>query len=122
VKAPEAEAVIVAGTVVTVAPSNFIVTVEEGAKPAPVTVTVVPTGPCIGLSVCMRVTPVLSMQLAGLNLPSPVTSVKVTFPVDVIKKDCDGVPSVSVTLAVHFVEPPTNSDGTQPTAVEVLRR
>ena len=50
VKAPKADVVTVAGTVVTVAPLNFIVMVEEGAKPAPVTVTVVPTGPCCGLN------------------------------------------------------------------------
>ena len=45
VKAPEASVVTVAGLVVCAAPLNAIVTMEEGARPAPVTVTVVPTGP-----------------------------------------------------------------------------
>ena len=121
-KVPAADVVTVAGTVVTFTPLNFIVMVEEAAKPAPVTVTAVPTGPCIGLSVRMRVIPVLSVQLAELKVPSPCVSANVTFPVDAVKKDCDGVPSVSVTIAVHFVELPTNWDGTQLTAVEVLRR
>ena len=44
-KVPAADVVTVAGTVVTVAPLNFIVMVEEEAKLAPVTVTVTPTGP-----------------------------------------------------------------------------
>jgi len=48
VKEPAADVVTVAGTVVCVALSNAIVTVEEGAKPAPLTSTVVPTGPLIG--------------------------------------------------------------------------
>jgi len=48
VKAPAAEVVTVAGTVVTVTPLNVIVILEEEAKLAPVTVTVTPTGPCIG--------------------------------------------------------------------------
>jgi hypothetical protein len=45
VKAPKADVVTVAGMVVTVAPLNFIVIVEEEAKLAPATVTVTPTGP-----------------------------------------------------------------------------
>ena len=45
VKPPAALVVTVAGLVVTVAPLNFIVMVEEGAKLEPVTVTVTPTGP-----------------------------------------------------------------------------
>ena len=48
VKVPVADEVTVAGTVATVAPLNFIVMAEAGARPAPVTVTVVPTGPEIG--------------------------------------------------------------------------
>ncbi len=48
---PAADVVTSTGTVACTAPLNFIVMVEEGAKPAPVTVTVVPTGPCIGLRV-----------------------------------------------------------------------
>jgi hypothetical protein len=48
VKAPEASVVTVAGTVVCVAPLNAIVMAEVGAKPAPVTVTVVPTRPEVG--------------------------------------------------------------------------
>ncbi len=45
---PAADVVTVAGTVATVAPLNFIVMVEEGAKLVPVTVTLVPTGPWMG--------------------------------------------------------------------------
>jgi hypothetical protein len=45
VKPPVAEVVMVAGTVVTVAELNVIVTVEVAAKLTPMTVTVVPTGP-----------------------------------------------------------------------------
>jgi len=48
VKAPVADEVTVAGTVATVAPLNVIVMVEAGARPSPVTVTVVPTGPEVG--------------------------------------------------------------------------
>jgi hypothetical protein len=64
------------------------------------------------------------VQLAGLKVPSPIgASANVTVPVGVVKKGCDAYPSVSVTVAVHFVEPPTMTwDGTQLTAVEVLRR
>jgi hypothetical protein len=122
VKAPEASVVTVAGTVVTFAPLNFSVMAEVGAKPAPVTVTVVPTGPAIGLSVLMRVIPAPSVQLAELKVPFPFASANVTFPVGVVRKGCDGVPSVSVSVAVHLVGPPTTWDGTQLTAVEVLRR
>ncbi len=122
VKAPAASVVTVAGIVVTFAPLNFIVTVEKGAKLAPVTVTVVPTGPAIGFSVRMRVNPAPSVQLFELKVPFPLASLNVTFPVGVVKKGCEGVPSVSVNVAVHFVGPPTTWDGTQLTPVEVLRR
>jgi hypothetical protein len=37
--------------VVTAIPSNVMVTVDAGAYPAPVTLTVVPAGPDVGLSV-----------------------------------------------------------------------
>ena len=43
-KALEPDEVTVAGTVVCVTPLNFIVIVEDAAKPEPVTVMVVPTG------------------------------------------------------------------------------
>jgi hypothetical protein len=56
VKAPEADVLTVAGEVVTVAPANFIVIADEGARPAPVTVTVVPTGPEVGDRVIDEVT------------------------------------------------------------------
>ena len=46
---PEPDEVTVAGTVVCVTPLNFIVIVEDGMKFEPVTVTVVPTGPEVGL-------------------------------------------------------------------------
>ena len=71
-KAPAAVVVIVAGTVVCVVPLNFIVIVEVGAKPAPVTVTVVPTGPKVGLSVIDEVT----VNVA--DAVSPLASVAVT--------------------------------------------
>jgi len=48
VRVPVADVLTGAGTVVTVAPLNSIVTVERGAKLVPVTVTVVPTGPRVG--------------------------------------------------------------------------
>ncbi len=119
---PAADVVTVAGIVVTLAPLNSTLMTERGAKLAPVTVTVVPTGPAIGFSVLMRVSPALSMQLDELKVPFPFASANVTFPVGVVRKGCDGVPSVSVSVAVHFVEPPTSWDGAQLTAVEVLRR
>jgi hypothetical protein len=122
VKAPAASVVTVAGTVATFAPLKSIVMVEREAKLAPVSVMVVPIGPVIGLSVRMEVIPVLSVQLAELKLPFSFASENVTFPVGVVRKGCDGVPSVSVNVAVHFVEPPTTLDGAQLTAVEVLRR
>ncbi len=56
VKAPKAFVVTVAGMVVTFTPLNVIVMTEVGARPAPVTVTVVPTGPCVGLRVIDEVT------------------------------------------------------------------
>ena len=46
---PTEDVVIVAGDVVCAVPSNFIVIVLLAAKPVPVTVTVVPTGPLVGL-------------------------------------------------------------------------
>ena len=54
-KVPAADVVTAAGTVVTVAPLNFIVMVEEEAKLAPVTVTVTPTGPWMGVKVIVGV-------------------------------------------------------------------
>ena len=54
-KVPAADVVTAAGTVVTVAPLNFIVMVEEEAKLAPVTVTVTPTGPWMGLRLIVEV-------------------------------------------------------------------
>jgi len=122
VKVPAAEVVTIAGMVVTFAPLNSIATFVRGAKLAPVTVSAVPTGPAIGLSVRMRVIPALSVQLAELKVPFPFVSENATFPVGVVRKGCDGVPSVSVKVAVHFVDPPTTWDGTQLTAVEVLRK
>jgi hypothetical protein len=72
VKAPKADVVTVAGMVVTVAPLNFIVIVEEEARPAPVTVTVVPTGPEVGLRVIDEVmVKVVFPELAALKFESP---------------------------------------------------
>jgi hypothetical protein len=72
VKAPKADVVTVAGTVVCAAPLNVIVMVEEGAKPAPVTVTVVPTGPRIGFRVIDEVTVKVAFpELAALKFESP---------------------------------------------------
>ncbi len=48
VKAPKADVVTVAGMVVTVAPLNLIVMVEEGTKLEPLTLTVAPTAPWRG--------------------------------------------------------------------------
>jgi hypothetical protein len=78
VKAPAAEVVTVAGTVVCFAPLNFIVMVEEGAKPAPVTVTVAPTGPCNGLRVIDDVGSVvvtLNVAVAVFSLASVAVTV-----------------------------------------------
>ena len=68
-KAPEPDEVTVAGTVVCVTPLNFIVIVEDAAKPEPVTVMVVPTGPEVGLREIEEVTvkvaePVLTPSVA----------------------------------------------------------
>ncbi len=68
VKPPEASVVTVAGTVVIFAPLNFSVMAEVGAKPAPVTVTVVPTGPCIGL----RVIDEVGLATVTMNVPVAV--------------------------------------------------
>ncbi len=73
--------VIVAGDVVWVTPSYLIVIVEEAAKPVPVTVTVVPTLPVVGLVVMAEI------------------MLKVAVPV------CDE-PSVAVTVWAPFVEVP----------------
>ena len=43
-------------TVVCVVPSYFTVTVAEPSKPVPETVTVVPTGPLVGLRLMAEVT------------------------------------------------------------------
>ncbi len=50
-KDPAEDVVIVVGEVAMVAPSYFIVMVEEAAKPVPDTVTVEPTIPLVELSV-----------------------------------------------------------------------
>jgi hypothetical protein len=55
-KPPVPEVVTVVGFVTCVAPLNLIVIVEEPAKPVPVTVTVVRTGPVAGFSVIAGVT------------------------------------------------------------------
>lgn len=51
VKAPDALVVIVAGVVPCSTPSSVIVTVDVTANPLPVTVTLVPTLPEVGLRV-----------------------------------------------------------------------
>ena len=71
-KAPVADVVTVTGTVVCVAPLNFIVMVEVEAKPAPVTVTVVPTGPEVGFRVIDWMTVRVAVpELAALKFASP---------------------------------------------------
>jgi hypothetical protein len=77
-KAPEASVVTVAGVVVCAAPLNFIVMVEREAKPTPATVTVVPTGPCIGLRVIDEVGSVVvtvNMAVAVFALASVAVTV-----------------------------------------------
>ena len=79
VKAPKADVVTVAGMVVTVAPLNFIVIVEEEAKLAPVTVTVVPTGPCMGDRLIVEVVTVnvavaVSAGTVPMSLPDTTTA------------------------------------------------
>ena len=56
VKAPAADEVTVAGVVVTAAPLNLIVMVEEGTKLEPLTLTVVPAEPWMGDRVIVGVT------------------------------------------------------------------
>ena len=53
---PMADVVTVDGLVVCATPLNVIVMVEDAAKPAPVTVTVVPAGPWVGLRAIDEVT------------------------------------------------------------------
>jgi hypothetical protein len=63
--------------VVCAAPLNFIVMVEVAAKPAPVTVTVVPTGPEVGLrvieGVTLNVADAVSAGTVPTLLPETVT-------------------------------------------------
>jgi hypothetical protein len=66
VKPPEADVVTVTGEVVIVVPAKVIVTVEEGAKPAPVTVTVAPTGPDVGDRVIDEVTVKVAVAVFAL--------------------------------------------------------
>ena len=62
----------VAGMVVTFTPLNVIVMAEVGAKPSPVTVTVVPTGPEVGDKVIDEVTVNVAFpELAALKFESP---------------------------------------------------
>ncbi len=62
----------VAGMVVTFTPLNFSVMAEVGAKPSPVTVTVVPTGPEVGDKVIDEVTVNVAFpELAALKFESP---------------------------------------------------
>ncbi len=56
VNEPDEEVVTVVGDVVLVVPSKVMVIVDVEAKPVPVTVTVVPTGPLVGESVIDGVT------------------------------------------------------------------
>jgi hypothetical protein len=76
-KAPAAVVVTQAGTVVCAAPLNFIVMVEVAAKPAPVTVTVVLTGPEVGDRVIDEVTvnvaDAVSPGTVPMSLPETVT-------------------------------------------------
>ncbi len=77
VKAPKADEVTVAGTVVTVAPLKAIVMMEEGAKLEPVTVTVVPTGPWVGdrviVGVILNVVDAVSAGTVPTSLPETMT-------------------------------------------------
>jgi hypothetical protein len=78
VKVPAALVVTVAGLVVTVAKLNFIVMVEEGAKLEPVTVTVTPTGPWVGLRVngreSVNTADAVSRGTVPMSLPETVTA------------------------------------------------
>jgi hypothetical protein len=76
-KAPKADVVTVVGEVVCATPLNFIVMVEVAAKPAPVTVTVVPTGPWVGDRVIdemtVKVAEAVSPGMVPVSLPEAVT-------------------------------------------------
>jgi len=79
VKAPRADVVTVAGTVVTLTPLNLIVMVEEEAKLAPVTVTIVPSGPWMGDTLIMEVVTVkvaeaVSAGTVPTSLPERTTA------------------------------------------------
>jgi hypothetical protein len=63
--------------------------------------------------------PAASVQLVGLNVPIPTgATVKPTVPAGTE----DPAPSMSATVAVHVVDPPTlTEEGLHATVVEVLR-
>jgi hypothetical protein len=70
VKPPVADVVTVVGLVVWVAPLNLIVIVDDPAKPVPVTVIVVPTGPLLGLRLIEGVTENDAVALSAGTLPT----------------------------------------------------
>ncbi|MDA4123915.1 MAG: hypothetical protein OK438_00500 [Thaumarchaeota archaeon] len=67
-KSPVTDEVTVGGTVVCVTPLKVIVIVEEAAKAVPETVTVVPTGPDVGLTVRLKTLTLVVAELPWLLL------------------------------------------------------
>ena len=67
---PVGDEVTVAGTVVTFTPLNFIVMVAEGLKLVPVTVTVTPTGPWVGLRVIDGMTVNVATAVSAGTVPT----------------------------------------------------
>jgi hypothetical protein len=89
-------------------------TVSAGAY-VPVIVAVPVVEPAVNVTEQL---PADRVQLVGLNVPIPVgATVKLTVPVGTVAP----APSMSATVAVHDVDPPTLTDeGLQETVVEVL--
>jgi hypothetical protein len=91
--APDTVVVTVAGLVVTVVPSYFIVTVEDAANPEPDTVTVVLTGSAGGFSVMDGAAGFVTVvedanetaPVSAINLPSTAKIVPVVPPVSEIE-------------------------------------
>ncbi len=97
---PAADVLTVAGTVVTVAPLNLIVMVEEGAKLVPVTVTVVPTGPCMGDRLIVEVVTVnVAVAVSAGTVPTLLPDTTTAYGPDAM----DGTVNVHVKVPVAEV-------------------
>ena len=93
---PVADEVTVAGTVVIFTLLNFIVIVEEGLKLAPVTVTVTPTGPWVGLSVIDGMTVYVATAVSAGTVPMSLPDTTTAYGPGVI----DGTVNVHVKAPV----------------------